>query len=136
MEFKNTINNLKSSLNPWKICVKKFIFSKFVGSQAYSWHFTNRWTPSQLFFKTIFKPPPLCLCSPHVLTHVPAPPTPHQILKSPHPCSQYLWETPWMMHMICNNGVTLPIISWKNCRFIWFSSTSCSSGWWLQWILL
>ena len=29
-------NNLKSSKNPWKICVKKFIFSKFAGLQAYS----------------------------------------------------------------------------------------------------
>ena len=34
---KSTINtNLKSSKNPWKICVKKFIFSKFAGLQAYS----------------------------------------------------------------------------------------------------
>ena len=34
---KSTINNnLKSSENPWKICVKKFIFSKFGGLLAYS----------------------------------------------------------------------------------------------------
>ena len=36
---KSTINNnLKSSENPWKICVKKFIFSKFGGLLAYSQH--------------------------------------------------------------------------------------------------
>ena len=33
---KSTINNnLKSSWNPWKIYVKKFIFSKFARLQAY-----------------------------------------------------------------------------------------------------
>ena len=35
---KSTINTLKSSQNPWKICVKKYIFSKFGGFQGYSRH--------------------------------------------------------------------------------------------------
>ena len=35
--WKSTINNnVKSCRNPWKICVKKLIFSKFAGLQAYS----------------------------------------------------------------------------------------------------
>ena len=38
LEFENTINsNLNLAKNPWKICVKKFIFSEVSGLQAYSW---------------------------------------------------------------------------------------------------
>ena len=37
LEFYNTTsNNLKFGENPWKICVKKVIFSKAAGLQVYS----------------------------------------------------------------------------------------------------
>ena len=38
--------------------MKKFIFRKFGGLQAYSWQFYYQMTPSQVFFTSI-------LCSPH-----------------------------------------------------------------------
>ena len=64
----------------WKICVKKFIFSKFAGLQA-----TSKWTPSQVFFDSI-----LTTHAPFMYWLKPLPPS--QILKSP-PCFQHLWET-------------------------------------------
>ena len=102
---KSTINNnLKSSKNPSKICVKKFIFSKFAGLQACrlrAGNFTIKWTPSQLFFNSI-------LSSPHApaiywLKH---PPSPSNSEEPPWsggpvpPCSQHLWET-LLMEILC-----------------------------------
>ena len=86
--LEKTNNNLKSSQNLWKIFVKKFIFSKFAGLQAcrlIASYFTNRWTPSQIFFKNTLSPP----CSPHVLPQVP----PIKFWRAPPPFSQYLWKT-------------------------------------------
>ena len=64
--------------------VEKYVWrsSFLVNFQACSLiadNYTNRWTPSQIFFNSILSPP----CFPHVLTQAP-PPSPHQILKS-HP---------------------------------------------------
>ena len=63
------------SEKPWKICVKKFIFSKFAGFQAYSrqrYYQVNSFTD---IFRQHFKPsphaPPMYWLKPH-----------HQILKN------------------------------------------------------
>ena len=58
------INNLKSSCNPWKMCVKKFIFCKFAGLQAYSQQLYYQMNSLIGIFQQHFKPP----CSLHVLT--------------------------------------------------------------------
>ena len=85
---KSTINNnLKSSENPWKMCVKKFIFSKFAGLEAYSRQFYYQINSFTGIFRQHFKLPhasPMCWLKP-----------PCQILKSPPPslCSLHLWET-------------------------------------------
>ena len=64
---KSTINNkLKSSSNPWKVCLKKFIFSKSGGLQAYSQQLYHQMN----FFTGIFR------------QHFKLP-LPHQILRSP-----------------------------------------------------
>ena len=93
---KSTVNNnLKSSYNPWKMYVKKFI-SFLVNFQAWKLipnNFTIKWTPSQIFFDSILSP----TCSPYILTE--APPL-HQILTSP-PSSQHLWETLQTAHISC-----------------------------------
>ena len=74
--WKSTINNnLKSSSNPWKICLKKFIFSKFGGLQACSRQFYHQMNSFPGIFWQYFKLPhaPPCFdLSPS-----------HQILRSP-----------------------------------------------------
>ena len=51
---KSTINdNLKSSNNPSEMCVKKFIFSKFAGLQAYTTLLSNQ-LRRRYFFSTEF----------------------------------------------------------------------------------
>ena len=56
---KSTINNnLKSSQNPWKICVKKFIFSEFAGLKAYSWQLYYQINSFTGIFWQHFKAPP------------------------------------------------------------------------------
>ena len=67
---KSTINNnLKSSYIPWKICVKKFIFSKFGGLRTYSWQLyyqMNSFTGIfQQYFKLPHAPPMFRLKSPN-----------------------------------------------------------------------
>ena len=73
-------NNLKSSQNPSKICVKKFIFSKFTGLQAYSWQLYYQMNSIIGIFRQYFKPPMLPPCidlsSPHHILKSP-PPSPH-----------------------------------------------------------
>ena len=90
---KSTINNkLKSSSNPWKVCLKKFIFSKFGGLQTYSQQLYYQMN----FFTGIFR------------QHFKLP-LPHQILRSPPangeghspPCSQRLWETLYWEVVLC-----------------------------------
>ena len=57
---KSTINsNLKSSWNSWKICVKKFIFSKFAGLRAYSHQLYYQMNSFTGFFDSILSPPPM-----------------------------------------------------------------------------
>ena len=56
--WKSTINNnLKSSSNPWKICLKKFIFSKFGGLQAYSRQFYHQMNSFTGIFWQYYKLP-------------------------------------------------------------------------------
>ena len=77
---KSTINNkLKSRQNPWNICVKKFIFIKLAGLQAYSQQLYY-----QMNFTGIFQQH-LDLKTPHPPPCIDLSPPPHQILKSPHP---------------------------------------------------
>ena len=68
--------------------VKKFIFSKFAGLQAYSQHnFTNRWIPSQVLFNTVLSLSCPLLPSPCVDSRLPI-----KFWGVP-PCFQHLWET-------------------------------------------
>ena len=90
---KSTINNnLKSSQNPWKICVKKFIFSKFAGLQAYSWQlYYHIYSFTSIFWQHFRAPLPLlppCIDLSPPIKFWRAPPHP-----PPPLCSQYLWET-------------------------------------------
>ena len=74
---KSTINiNLKSSYNPSKIWVKKFILSKFAGLQAYSQQLFYKMNSTTGIFQQNFKPPMLPPCIGAALP----------------PCSQHLWE--------------------------------------------
>ena len=101
-------NNLKSSQNPSKICVKKFIFSKFTGLQAYSWQLYYQMNSIIGIFRQYFKPPMLPPCIDLS--------SPHHILKSPpplSPCSQHLWETlrmpPFLTCFTCFNYSRLKV---------------------------
>ena len=98
--WKSTNSSLKSSWNPLKICVKKFIFSKFAGLLAYSWQLYNQMNSLTGIFRQHFKPPPMlpsCIdLSPH-----------HQILEK---IPQHLWET------LNNNGISFPF----TCGYIVF----------------
>ena len=60
---KSTVNNnLNSSWNPWKKCVKKFIFSKFAGLQAHRRQLYYQMNSFTGIFKMHFKPPMLLPC--------------------------------------------------------------------------
>ena len=60
---KITINsNLKSSSNPWKVCLKKFIFSKFAGLQVYSGLLFYQMNSITGIFRQHFKPHMLPPC--------------------------------------------------------------------------
>ena len=68
---KITINsNLKSSSNPWKVCLKKFIFSKFAGLQVYSGLLFYQMNSITGIFRQHFKshmlPPCIDLSSPPI----------------------------------------------------------------------
>ena len=67
------------------MCVKKFIFSKFGGLQAYGWQLYYQMNSSTGIFQQHFKPPMLPLC-------IDLSPLPSNF-EEPPPCSQHLWET-------------------------------------------
>ena len=81
---KSTINNnLKSSWNPWKIYVKKFIFSKFARLQAYIRQLYYQMNSFTGIFQLHFKPPPL--------SNFEEPPT-HVLNTCEKPCCKQLFS--------------------------------------------
>ena len=61
---KSTVNNnLKPSWNPWKIYMKKFIFSKFAGLQTYSRQLYYQINSFTGIFRHHFTPPMLSICT-------------------------------------------------------------------------
>ena len=103
---KSTINNnLKSSWNPWKTCLKKFIFSKFGDLQAYSRKLYYQMNSFTGIFWEHFK-----------LPHAPAmfwlEPTPHQIFRSPPPPE---WRGGWAQPPMFTTPVGNPVI-WHSTR--------------------
>ena len=91
---KNTLNNnLKSSKNPSKIWVKKFIFSKFASLQAYSRQLYYQMNSTTGIFNIILSPPPhaspmywLKPPQSNFEEHCPS-------MEGSPPCSQHLYET-------------------------------------------
>ena len=85
--------------------VKKFIFSKFAGLQAYNQQFTIKWTPSQVFFDSILRPPPMlppCIDL--------SPPPPIKFWRAPHvlnTCGKP-WGRRW------NRGAAIPLQTWPD----------------------
>ena len=99
--------------------MKKFIFSKFAGLQAYS---------QQLYYQMnsiIFRK--------HFQKHFQSlmPPPPHQILKSSPPCSQHLWET-LVVREVCFVILVSVTAIMSNSLFVHLSRWSSSSKFFLK----
>ena len=100
-------NNLKSSQNPWKICVKKFIYIKFGGLQVYSRQLYYQMDSFTDMFQEHFKPAP----HPH-----PTPPcSPPSIDLSPRHVLNTCGK-PWLPQYF------------KGHEFIWRNTANCKSN--------
>ena len=83
-------------------------------------NFTNRWTPSQVFFNSVLSPP----CSPHVLTQAPP------LNFEEPPCSQHLWETGYTASvtlgywLFTNQTHCLIITSWSLHQHNYYKASS------------
>ena len=88
--MKGALKNKCSWNSKTQQIIEKFVWRSsflvnFQACRLIGCNFTDRWTPSQVFFNTVLSLP----CSTHVFNQA----TPNQMLKSPPPCSQHLWET-------------------------------------------
>ena len=113
---KSTINNkLKSRQNPWNICVKKFIFIKLAGLQAYSQQLYYQMNFTGIFqqhLKTPHAPP--CIDLSHVLNTC-GKPWQHLFTFLQTWCQQYKWNSHVFFHVLhkvlyCKN---------RKMRFLW-----------------